>query len=244
MEPIYVRNFTVDDRAVDCYGRMKPSTILFIAQDMGGRHSAELQVDYDTLANRRMFWAVTRHRVQITRLPMSGETLRIETWPLPATRVAYPRSVVAYDEQGNECFRAITLWVLMDMDTRNMILPGKSGIMVTGTVRGNELPAPNGLICRPIVNESRRTVAFSDLDRNGHMNNTRCMDWLADLLPSSFHHSHTIREFVVCYLAEAREQQVLHLNYELSEENSLQVDARLDDSEDNHRVFSAKLFFE
>lgn len=243
MEPIYVQNFTVDDRCVDCFGRMKPSTILFIAQDMGGRHSAELQVDYDSLASRRMFWAVTRHRVQITRLPHSGETLRVETWPLPATRVAYPRSVVAYDEEGNECFRAITLWVLMDMDTRNMILPGKSGIMVMGTLRGNELPSPSGLICRPICKESQRTVSFCDLDRNGHMNNTRCMDWIDDLLPSSFHRTHTVKEFVVCYLAEAWEQQVLHLNMELTEDNSLQVDARYDSQDDSHRVFSAKLFF-
>lgn len=241
MEPIYIQNFVVDDRCVDCTGRMKPSTILFLAQDMGGRHSASLQLDYDTLASRRMFWAVTRHRVQITRLPRSGETLRVETWPLPATRVAYPRSVVAYDEQGEECFRAMTLWVLMDMDTRNMILPGKSGISVLGTVRGNELPAPGGLIPRHANDYATRTVAFSDLDRNGHMNNTRCMDWIDDLLPSSFHQTHEVKEFVVCYLAEAREQQKITMHYEFLEDGCLQVDSHT--GEDVHRVFSAKLFF-
>ena len=72
-------------------------------------------------------WAVTRHRVQITRLPKSGETIRVETWAMPTTRVAYPRSVVAYDEKGQELFRSITLWVLMNMDTRAMIQPGQTG---------------------------------------------------------------------------------------------------------------------
>lgn len=245
MESIYTTEFIVDDRAVDCTGRMKASSILFLAQEMGGQHGELMRVGYDVLYQRRLFWAVTRHRVQITRLPVSGERLRIETWPLPATRVAYPRSVVAYDEDGNECFRAMTLWVLMDVDTRNMILPGKSGISVVGTIRGNELPAPGGLVPRSSGSTAARTVCFSDLDRNGHMNNTRCMDWAADLLPSSFHKSHTVKEFVVCYLAEGREGQRLDLNYEFQDDNCFQVDARyLNSEDDSHRVFSLKLFYE
>lgn len=119
----------------------------------------------------------------------------------------------------------MTLWVLMDLDTRKMIVPGKSGIMVVGTVRGNELPAPAGLIPKPLGTQSLRTVAFTDLDRNGHMNNTRCMDWIADLLPSRFHERHSVTDFTVCYLAEAREQQELRLSWNLADGCTLQVDA-------------------
>ena len=244
MEPIYVRNFTVEDAYVDRYGRMKPSQILYLAQDMGGRHSALMSLDYDTLAGRNLFWAVTRHRVQVSRMPMRGETLRLETWPLPTTRAAFPRSVVAYDAQGNEVFRCITLWVLMDLNTRKMIVPGKSGIIVAGTLRGNELPAPNGLIPKPLGTQTSRTVAFTDLDRNGHMNNTRCLDWIADLLPSRFHESHTVTDFTVCYLAEARELQELQLNWDMSDGCTLQVDATTGAGEESHRVFSAKLYFD
>ena len=244
MEPIYVRNFTVEDAYVDRYGRMKPSQILYLAQDMGGRHSALMSLDYDTLAGRNLFWAVTRHRVQVSRMPMQGETLRLETWPLPTTRAAFPRSVVAYDAQGNEVFRCITLWVLMDLNTRKMIVPGKSGIIVAGTLRGNELPAPNGLIPKPLGTQTSRTVAFTDLDRNGHMNNTRCLDWIADLLPSRFHESHTVTDFTVCYLAEARELQELRMNWDMSDGCTLQVDATTGAGEETHRVFSAKLYFD
>lgn len=244
MEPIYVRNFTVEDAYVDRYGRMRPSQILYLAQDMGGRHSALMSLDYDTLAGRNLFWAVTRHRVQVSRMPMRGETLRLETWPLPTTRAAFPRSVVAYDAQGNEVFRCMTLWVLMDLNTRKMIVPGKSGIIVAGTLRGNELPAPNGLIPKPLGTQTSRTVAFTDLDRNGHMNNTRCLDWIADLLPSRFHESHTVTDFTVCYLAEARELQELRLNWDMSDSCTLQVDATTGAGEESHRVFSAKLYFD
>lgn len=243
MEPIYIQNFTIDDAHVDRYGAMKPASILYVAQEMGGAHSALLSVDYDSLASRNLFWAVTRHRVQISRIPRLGETIRVETWPLPPTRAAFPRSVVAYDAEGNECFRAMTLWVLMNLDTRKMIVPGKSGISVPGTLRGNELAAPGGLIPRPIGTPSTRKVAYTDLDRNGHMNNTRCMDWIADLLPSEFHETHTVREFTVCYLAEALERQELRLNWEFPDDSTLQVDAQCTTGDESHRVFSAKLFF-
>ena len=91
---IYRHNYTVEDNEVDCFGYLKPSMLLFYAQDMAGRHCVELAVDYDTMASKRLFWAVIRHRVQISRMPRQGETLTLETWPMPTTRVAYPRATV------------------------------------------------------------------------------------------------------------------------------------------------------
>ena len=243
MEPIYTEQFEIDDAAVDRFGRMKPAYYLYLAQEMGGRHCTALSLDYETLAGRGVFWAVSRHRVQITRTPMLGETIRVETWPLPPTRAAYPRSVVAYYEQGNEVFRSMSLWVLMDIQSRKMILPGSSGIELAGTVRGNELAVPGSLMPRTSDNTRQRTIAFTDLDRNGHMNNTRCMDWIADLMPSEFHKGHLLKEFTVCYLAEALEGQELRLSLTAPDDTTMQVDAACGEGEQHHRVFSARLLF-
>ena len=243
MEPLFTQEYEVTDIAVDRYGRMKPSMILFLAQEVAGRHCNLLSVDYDTLAAKRMFWAVTRHRVQITRMPVRGETIRIETWPMPTTRVAYPRSVIAYDAQGNECFRAISLWVLMDLDKRSMILPGKSGISVVGTLRGLELDTPNGLVAKDLRCHQHRSVCFTDLDRNGHMNNTKYLDWISDLLPSQFHENHQPREMTVCYFSESREGQSLQLSWDFPEEGCLLVDAHRQQDDKLERVFSARYLF-
>lgn len=241
MEMIYSQNYEIKDNMVDCFGNLKPAQILFIAQDMGGRHSRELT---PLLNSEHLFWAVTRHRVQITRLPKSGETLRVETWALPTTRVAYPRSVVAYDEKGKECFRSITLWVIMTLDTRKMLSPSKSGIQVAGITRGLELSSPKGLVPRNMVNSSPRRVCYTDIDRNGHMNNTRYMEWVDDLFPSAFHREHRLKELLVCYLAESREGQTLDLRYDVQENACVQVDAYRQDQGEDHRVFSARMQFE
>ena len=244
MEPIYSQSFEITDIHVDCYGRLKSSMILYFAQEVAGYHFERLAMNYEALAQRGMFWAVSRHKVQVSRLPVRGETIRVETWPMPTTRVAYPRSVVAYDEQGNECFRAITLWVLMDMKGRSMILPGKSGIEVAGTLRGNELVSPLGLPAKVLQNRRNRSVSFTDLDRNGHMNNTKYLDWIDDLLPSSFHGTHSIKEFTVCYLNEAREGHDLRLSWDFPEEGLLLMDAHRQNADKDERVFAAKVLYE
>ena len=243
MKPIFEQTFSITQNMTDRYGRAKPSALLYLIQQAAGEHCSALGVDANVLAPRNLFWAVTRCRVQITRLPKEGEPVRVTTWPMPTTKVAYPRSVVAYDEQGKELFRAISLWVLMDANTRAMILPGKSGIIVDGALTGRELAVPHAIAARTTENTVTRQVGFSLLDQNGHMNNTRYMDWVEDLLPSAFHENHPIREFTLCYLNEALEGDRISLGYSLSEEMILTVDARKGVCPEGTRVFAAQVQF-
>ncbi len=245
MEPIYRQSFLITDNCVDCFGRLKASTILYYVQEVAGRHIDVISLNYDDLASKGMIWAVIRQKVQISRLPRRGETITLETWPMPTTRVAYPRSVVAFDEAGNEVFRSISIWVLMDIHSRSMILPGKSGISVVGTLRGGELAPPPSLTPRALKNHRSRSVCYTDLDRNGHMNNTRYMEWIDDLLPSAFHEAHEPREITVCYLSENREGQELDLHWDFIDEDCLQVDAHRagGTTPGGERVFSAKVLY-
>lgn len=246
MEPIFRQSFPISAVHLDRYGRVKPSAILFFAQEAAGGHCMELALDWDTLAKKNLFWAVIRHRVQISRLPVAGETITVETWPMPTTRSAFPRATVAYDSQGNEVFRTVSLWVLMDTVSRAMVLPGKSGIDLTGTLRGCELAPPSSILPKTLENAVTRRVGYTELDRNGHMNNTRYMDWIDDLLPSQFHGSHPVREFTVCYLSEATEGQEIDLSWQLLEGGYLQVDGRRSSPEtpgSQTRVFAAQVCF-
>lgn len=245
MEPIYRQKFEVTANCVDRYSRLKTSQLLYYVQEVAGEHVALISMDADELAGKGMFWAVIRQKLQIQRLPRLGETVTLETWPMPATRVAYPRSVIAYDGAGQELFRSISVWVLMDAQTRAMILPGKSGLIVPGTVRGNELAVPGSLSPQILSQHRQRTVCFTDLDRNGHMNNTRYLDWIDDLLPSAFHESHVPAEITVVYLSEAREGQDLRLSWDISGEGCLQVEAHREktDAQEWERIFSARLVY-
>ena len=163
---------------------------------------------------------------------------------MPTTRVAYPRAAVGYDENGEELFRVISLWVLMDLDTRAMVLPGKSGVDVSGLLVGTELAPPASLLPKVLERTEHRKVRYTDLDRNGHMNNCRYLEWVTDLLPSGFHNEHKMKEFTVCYLSEARESEELTLNWQCDSEGVLRVEATRDQdgaSAGHSRVFAAQI---
>ena len=242
MELMYTQEFHVLGSSVDRYGRLKPSMLLYYLQEVAGVHGSALGVSFEALAVQNLFWAIIRQKVQITRLPMAGETIRLETWAMPATRTYYPRSTVAYDAQGQELFRAIGMWVLMDVNTRSMVLPKKSNVQVQGMLTGSELKAPGSLAPKPLNNTTLRRVCYTDLDRNGHMNNTRSLEWIWDLLPSSFHKDHIPDEFTVCYHSEAREDEELQLHWQLLEDGILLVDAfREEPSGDLQRIFTAQV---
>ena len=245
MQPIYSQEFRINDAASDRFGRLKPSMLLYYIQEVAGVHGSAMGASFEALAEKNLFWAIIRTRVQITRLPRNGETIRLETWPMPTTRVAYPRSVVAYDASGEEIFRGISLWVMMDRTTRSMVIPAQSGFVFSGMLQGNELAVPASLMPKTYENRCSRTVRFTDLDANGHMNNTRYFDWMFDVLPSAFHANHTMKELTICYLAEAREGQTLDMNWEISEGNLFQMETRrAEEDEKVHRVFAAKILFE
>ena len=246
MEMVYRQNFEVTPMQVDCFGRLKSSAILYFAQEAAGGHCQLLSLDWDTLAKKGLFWAILRYRIQVTRLPVLGETVTVETWPMPTTRTAYPRATAAYDEQDNELFRMVGLWVLMDSQRRTMVLPGKSGVELTGICRGSELETPAALPPVSAEDSVIHPVTFTQLDRNGHMNNTRYMDWVDDLLTAQFHKGHTLSECTLCYLSEATEGQKIQLDWQLSQGPELQVDAHRTDTNvpgEKARVFAARVRF-
>lgn len=241
MDHIFRKTYTVTDNATDRYDRLRPSMLLFYAQDAATSHCATLGMDWNTMAAKGMFWAVTRTKVEILRLPRHGETVTVETWPMTNTRVAYPRATEMYDENGELLLRMVSLWVLMDIEKRSMILPGKSNLDFSGADRGNEMKPPAGLAPFQGEHSSVRTVRYSDLDINGHLNNARYLDWVNDLNDSQFHESHSLKQMVVCYLSEAREGQEITQEWAWNgEENALNVQLR----RENERVFSAKLTYD
>ena len=245
-QPIYRKQFTLYGNDCDCFGRVKPATILGMMQESAGEQCADWHMSWEEMAEKDLFWAITRQTVEITRLPRAYETITIETWPMPATRVAFPRATIAYDAEGNELFRCIALWILMELSSRAMVVPGRSGIDFPGCTRGGELPSPKSLTPKNLPIATERKVRFGQLDRNGHMNNTKYLEWAMDLLPGSCHAEHPLKGFTVCYLNEAREGDRVTLRHGLDETGTLLVDATRPDPADPekfHRAFAVRAEF-
>lgn len=225
----------------DASGVLRLSMIPRFAQQIAGQHCDILGVNQDFLDQKGLFWAIIRNQLTIHRLPTAGQTITLETWPMPTTRTAYPRATAAYDEAGKCLFACHSLWILMDFQTRAMVLPGKSGVEVAGIERPDAPAAPRSLSPTEQTHCSRRQVTAADLDRNNHMNNARYLDWVDAILPPN---CPTPKGATLCYLNEARVGQMLDVCWNDRDPSQIFVDIRRPNADGSHdRIFSAKLEF-
>ena len=99
------------------------------------------------------------------------------------------------------------------------------------------LPWILGEFRRDYPNVEKRTVRYSELDCNGHLSNTKYLNWMDDLLPSAFHRDNCLSRLHICYQNEALEGQEIALNWAL-EGNLLSLEGRRDQAP--HRVFALR----
>ena len=233
---------TVGPAHINENGCLTLAGMLQFAQQAATGHCDQLGYDWDTMAEKGLFWVVIRHKILIAQLPKLGQNLTLRTWPMPTTRTYYPRMVEALDEAGNVLFQVVSMWVLMDRDTRTMILPGKSGIEVNGVLLGGELDMPASLHPEQRENDSLWTVTEQDLDINGHANNAKYLLY-AENLAGTYGKDHTPAEVTVCYNAEARLGQEINLAWSL-ENDMLCVDgSRQNENGKTDRIFSVKILY-
>lgn len=245
MELLYEHSVTVAEKDVNDRNQLKLSALLYYAQETAGAHCSLLGFDRDALEDKNLFWAVLRHRVILYRLPAASEEITVQTWPMPVTRAAYPRAVRALDRSGQKLFEVMSLWVLMDRDSRGMMLPGKSGVDVPGIVLGDEPSSPGSLIPGTHDRAVQWTVTPDDLDINGHVNNTKYLDHV-EQLTADLCQTQCPKEITVCYLAEGRLGQTFTLHYTMSPEGVFTLDGtrpKTDAPEKTERVFAVKAVF-
>jgi len=206
MQKTYSETFRIASYQTDLTARIRPSAILEIMQEMAGAHAEMLGVGRKLLDPMNLCWVLTRVEVQMERMPVSGETITVETFPMPNRRVFFPRYFIFRDAQGHQIGCAGSMWVVLDVTTRKMA----SGAEITALMPDNrDLTAPMGMpatveeIGGESV-ESLRVPVYSDLDVNGHVNNTRYLDWCCNALGVE-----TMKQHAMCRFAVNFNQEIL-----------------------------------
>jgi acyl-ACP thioesterase len=156
------------------------------------------------LLQHQLIWVLTRLEVRMDRYPAGGETITVETYPMPNRRWFCPRSFIFRDADGRQIGCAGSLWVLIDVHTRRMSRPD----VIAGLMPDNhDLTAPIGL---PATVEevsadadcAFRAPVYTDLDVNGHVNNTRYLDWCCNALGIETMHNNELAAFAINFNQE------------------------------------------
>lgn len=220
MLAILERDYFLRTSDFDCCGRLKPSSLLEIFQDVAGEHAGLLGCGYKNLAPRGLMWVVLRTKYQLFGSCAMYDTVRVKTWPCPPTRVGYRREYVISAMDGSIIAKGSSEWALVDGKTRRFV--GDAKAYPEDIEHCTELCFEGRMErLRPFEDgEELLTIkpGYTCIDVNGHVNNTVyadfALDAAADRLPQgadSFQidFRHELRAGSTVYLSVMQEDERL-----------------------------------
>jgi len=215
MENVLTQTILLQSRDCDFTGRWKPSEIFTAMQELAGDHAAILGAGYSVLRPANIAFALTRSELHMARYPKIGEKVICHTWPAPVMKWMFPRYFVFESESDEQLGYAATLWVLMDLTERKMVAPAALPSPIPTSDRKPPLRLPGK--AAPLTGEgSARDYlpGYSELDVNGHVNNTRYVSWMCDELGADVLKDRCIRSIIVNYAHELLPGQMIALRSE------------------------------
>lgn len=209
----YDETFRILTRHCDLKGTWRLSAILESMQEAAGAHSFLLGCGREELLRQNMVWVLSRSELHMHRYPHAGEKITLHTFPMPTRVYFFPRYYVFTDEHGEMIGKAGTLWLLLDTQTRKMLPPGNVARLIPDNrdlIVPMNLPSTvHNLQGEEFVSEY--SPVYTDLDVNGHVNNTRYADWLCNTLGIDLMKQYEIESVIFNYNHEILPNQKIIL---------------------------------
>lgn len=186
----------------DCYQRLQPAGVLDLFQDVAGRHSVELGIGIEQLMAQNKLWIVSTIYYEVVKTPKMYDQVTLRTWPLTPSVAVFPRDYIMEDTQGNLLVKGTSQWAVIDKEKRR-VAPAKGIyprelLCLEHRVFEGKLPRLRDF--EPQGEGVQVTPTFSQLDCNGHVNNTKYANYVLDVLKLS--EETPIRTFHIHYRKE------------------------------------------
>lgn len=174
----YIETHLIRTCECDMYGRWKPSSMFEAMQEVAIAHCEAAGLGRNVTDGLGVAWVISRCRVELSRQPVSGEEISIETYAMPTRHLFFPRCYVLRDASGNTVCGAYGLWVLLDLHTRKIV--ANPFVSQTLPLEDREMAAKVPATVQPLNDapvKGELTPQFTEFDLNGHVNNAKYLDW-------------------------------------------------------------------
>ena len=166
--------------------KLRMSELFRLMEEASIAHTEKLGCTRDRTLDRGLLWIITRQQAEIEELPAYDEEITVRSWQGDMMHVFFPR-FYEIERAGRVIVRGQALWMLIDEESRQMIMPEDYDIFIPGR------PGSDDMMLAPVVIPEELKEAdpairqelvtrFSQVDINGHMNNTRYFDIIDDAL--------------------------------------------------------------
>ena len=170
---------------LDCNGHLRAAEALRLFGDAANADFAELGFTYEELYRGGYFFIVVRATCNVVRQPLEGERVTVHTWPHAVKGMQVARNFELLDAEGEAIAYAQMVYLIVDVNTGRPIrvsdFPLVEMYEVPLTVEVSKKQRIRLTEDMPEV--ARTTPRYSDLDKNGHVNNTHYPTFAYDVLP-------------------------------------------------------------
>ncbi len=182
MHGIHEETFRVRTWDVDRSDRLTMAAVYNYCQEVAGNHATALGVGMGYMQANGIVWILARMSAVLETRPPSGAELIVRTWPRGTDRLFAMRDYELVDTAGAVLGRGRSAWMVVDAAT---FRPRRPEAVAEGlpTNEGRDSLADGALAIKAaegLAVVARRSVAYSDIDYNNHMNNARYAQWVQD----------------------------------------------------------------
>lgn len=222
-----IQKHTIPCYQTDSKWRLKPASFMDLAQEAANTHAATLGFGYDDLIQSRTAWVLSRVNIHFLKNPLWRDEVTLTTWHKGLERLFFLRDFILTDKEGNECIKATTSWIVLNLDTRRLVRDPK--LMDEGTIcSDNALETPAGKVQMPKDIEAKfvmdHIVSYSDVDLLGHTNNAMYMHWAMDALDYSLTSDRPVRELTINFNHETKAGEKVEVyRSEVEKEDGLHI---------------------
>ena len=165
---------------------MNLSELLMLTSDSGVEDYDQRGMTYRFLKERSIAILVSRIAFNIHKMPKRGDFIRIKTWEDKPEGIQLIRNYQLFDGDGQLLVSGKSAWMVVNPETRRIQKPSVLLELRPDQNPGIPVDAPScGKIVHPQNLEllEERKIRYSEVDANGHVNNSKYGNFIKDSLP-------------------------------------------------------------
>jgi len=198
----YEETLTIPGYECDSSLHWKPSAFLQHMTSAANQHINLIGEGYQTLLDQGLVWVLSRIKFQFFSFPRVEEQVTIRTWPKTIQqKLFFIRDYEILSASGELLTAATSAWLMMNMQTRRLVPPASVQLNLPQNPNRQALDEPLEKLTPPLDGEERLRLraAYSAIDVVGHVNNARCIEWVCDAFPTSWHQQHQLAALQINY---------------------------------------------
>ncbi len=213
MNSIYTEERFIRAYEIDFQNELKLNAVFNIMQEAASSHAESMGLGFEDLKKNDLAWVLSWASIRLEKTAIFGEKIRITTWPKTKYKLFSIRDFRITDAQDNTIALATTAWLLINPRTKKITSLNELPENISYQPQMSAIDAYPEKIAISDDKELAysKIIRYTDIDINGHVNNTKYVELLLDCFPLEKFRSERIREATIRFSSESFEGDTIHV---------------------------------